>query len=282
MDDHFGQCRQLVRYADRDRYLATLYAPEIHRDALFAVYAFQSDLASIRDRAHEPMPGEIRLQWWREVLQGQRDGEAAAHPVAAALRQTISRYSLDIAPLLALIDAHGFDLYDEPMKTIGNFEAYAAKTSTAILELAVHVLAGRRYADTGVIVNAGTAFALRNILTAFPQHSARRQVYVPTDILNHYGAKLEDAFSGKVTPEWRAALAELRLRARGHLDLTARSITSADPAIMPALLAAAVIRPTLNLMERKNYDPLHPPELAAWRRQWIIWRAARNPAAIFG
>ena len=91
MDNDFTRCAALVREADRDRYLAALFAPADKRDALFALYAFNVEIARVRDVAREPMPGEIRLQWWREALEGKRDGEARAHPVAAALRATLAR-----------------------------------------------------------------------------------------------------------------------------------------------------------------------------------------------
>src|SRR3990170_2493394 len=105
MQANFDHCAALVREADRDRYLATLFAPAEHRDALFALYAFNAEIARVRDVAREPLPGEIRLQWWREVLTGERDGEAAAHPVAAALRETLGRYGFVVTPLLELIEA---------------------------------------------------------------------------------------------------------------------------------------------------------------------------------
>ena len=120
-------CANLVREADRDRYLATLFAPAEHRDALLSLYAFNVEIARVRDLAREPMPGEIRLQWWREALAGERDTEAAAHPVAAALRETLHRYGLSADPLQALIDAHTFDLYDAPMASLRDFDDYAGR-----------------------------------------------------------------------------------------------------------------------------------------------------------
>ena len=68
MQTNFEHCAALVREADRDRYLATLFAPAEQRDALFALYAFNVEIARVRELAREPMPGEIRLQWWREAL----------------------------------------------------------------------------------------------------------------------------------------------------------------------------------------------------------------------
>ena len=85
MQTHFEHCAALVREADRDRYLATLFAPAEHRDALFALYAFNVEIARVRELAREPLPGEIRLQWWREVLSGERDGDDAFGGVGEAL-----------------------------------------------------------------------------------------------------------------------------------------------------------------------------------------------------
>src|SRR5437868_11474628 len=128
--NNFEHCAALVREADRDRYLASLFAPAEHRDALFALYAFNAEISSVRDKAREPMQGEIRLQWWREVLTGERAGEGEAHPVAAALLATLANHNFVAAPLLELIDAHTFDLYDAPMEATGDLELYAIQTQS--------------------------------------------------------------------------------------------------------------------------------------------------------
>lgn len=57
--------------ADRDRYLSVLYAPEDKRGALATLYAFNAEIARIRDLVHEPLPGEVRLQWWRDLINGE-------------------------------------------------------------------------------------------------------------------------------------------------------------------------------------------------------------------
>jgi phytoene synthase len=65
-------CEVLVRDADKDRYLATLFAPQSRHAALYALYAFNNEIARVREHIREPMAGEIRLQWWRDVLAGKR------------------------------------------------------------------------------------------------------------------------------------------------------------------------------------------------------------------
>ena len=96
-------CEQVVRELDRDRWLACLFAPASHRPHLLALYAFHCEITRIRDLVSEPLPGEVRLQWWRDLLEGEARGNASGNPVAAALLGAIRRYRLPSAALLALV-----------------------------------------------------------------------------------------------------------------------------------------------------------------------------------
>src|SRR5580693_3642346 len=142
MQDAFAYCAELVRTADRDRFLSALFAPAEHRAALHALYAFNVEVARVREVAREPLPGEIRLQWWSEVVNGERAEEAAANPVASALLAVIERHRLAVSALTALIDARCFDLYDDPMARLADLEAYGQKTSSTLLALVAQILTG--------------------------------------------------------------------------------------------------------------------------------------------
>jgi phytoene synthase len=277
MEDHFRHCAALVRDTDRDRYLATLFAPVEKRDALFALYAFDVEISRVRDLAREPMPGEIRLQWWREMLLGERATEAVANPVATALSEILTRHDLSRERLVDLIEAHRFDVYNEPMLGLEALRSYASRTAGAILELAVRILAGDTgSATTGLSAEAGEAQTIANVLALLPRHAARRQLYVPLEVLRHYQADPDDIFAMRVTPELRAAFAELRLRARRSLAFVGTGGAEIPIAAQPGFLHLAPLRQWLLDMERSDYDPFHPPHTTPWRRQWRIWRAAKS------
>ncbi len=277
MQDPFAHCERLVRGADKDRFLATLFAPAAHRRALFVLYAFNAEVAGIRDHAREPVAGEVRLQWWREVLAGGRKEEAAGHPVARALLDVIARYRLPVQSLDDLIEARIFDMYDDPMPSVAALEDYLVKTSSVIFALAAHILDGEPAADLdGLVRDAGIAYALAGLLRAFPRHAARGQLYVPREVLERHRARPEDVFAGRATIEGRAALAEVRLRARRHLQQFNEQLPSVSAQAAPALLPMSLVRPVLDRMERGGYDPFQTVEIPQWRRQWILWRAARR------
>ena len=281
MQADFEYCSRLVRDADRDRYLATLFAPAAQRGALNTLYAFNIEIARVREKAREPMPGEIRLQWWREVLAGERDGEAAAHPVAAALRETLARCNIAGDRLIALIDAHTFDLYDEPMATLDDLENYAGKTQGALFAMAAEILGRPGAAGTALTRHAGIAYSIAGILRALPVHAARRQLYLPLELLERNGVNREDIFARQAEIPLRTALAELRAHARRHLAGARAELDVAPTEILPALLPAATVGPALRRMERPSYAPFEFDQLPGWRRQWWLWRAARDPSRIF-
>ena len=281
MQDAFAHCGALLRAADKERFLTTLFAPAEHRDALIALYAFNVEIARVREVVREPVAGEIRLQWWRDVFDGAGRGEVAAHPVAAALLASMARYRLPPERFKTLIEARRFDLYDEPMATLADLETYADGASASLIALAAQILAAGSEPDIGALSHhAGLAHALAGLLAAFPIHGARGQLFIPLEILARHGADRLDV-SGPATPQLRAALAELRLCARHHLGAARQLLATAAPTLVPALLPVALAGPTLARMERRGYDPFVPVAIAPWRRQWLIWRAARRPRRIF-
>jgi phytoene synthase len=280
MNDAFEQCERLVRETDKDRFLATLFAPAEARPALFALYAFNAEIARVRDIAREPLPGEIRLQWWTEALRGERRDEARANPIAAALLDTVERHGLPVQRLLDLVEARIFDVYDDPTQTVADLETYAQQTSSVLFEAAAHILSGASGTADELSQHAGLAYAMAGMLQAFPRHAARGQLYVPLEILQRHGARQEDIFAGKATVELRAALAEMRLRVRGHLAAARDRLPAAPAAALPAFLPVALISPLLNAMEKPGYDPFKLVQRPQWRRQWALWRAARRPLAM--
>ena len=278
MDETYRHCEALVRAADKDRYLAALYAPADKRGSLFALYALNHEIGTTRDRAREPMPGEIRLQWWRDVLGGERAGEARANPISAALLETMARFGLPVAPLLDLIEAHAFDLYDDPMPTLAALEAYGRKTESTMFELAARILAGTDDAALALAAeHAGIAHAITQILRSVARDASRRQIYVPADLLERRGIRVEHVLAGHTTTELREASADLRAEARRHFAAFESLLAQVPVAAMPAFLTVALVPRYLSAMGRADYDPFRSAvEVPQWRRQWALWRAARR------
>jgi 15-cis-phytoene synthase len=172
---------------------------------------------------------------------------------------------------LALIEARRFDLYNEPMVTIAQLEDYAIDTSSALFDMAAQVLG----ADAAAAARpAGIAYAMTGLLAALPKHALRRQLYLPLQLLERHGLDPEDVFGAHSSEPLKTAVAELRSLARRHLDAAAAILRGLPRQALPAFLPIALVRPSLDRLERS--DIFAPSILAPWRRQWLMWRAARN------
>jgi 15-cis-phytoene synthase len=276
MQDSFTYCEQLVRAADKDRFLASLFAPADRRSPLFALYAFNVEIARVRELVHEPLAGEVRLQWWRDGLEGRTQGEMRANPVADALLNTIARFKLPTERLVGLIEARTFDLYDDPMTSLADLERYARSTSSVVIELASAILCGNEPDLGQTATHAGIAYAIAGLLRAFPVHAARGQLYLPCDLLERHGIVRQDIYAGRATAGLLAALSEMRQQARQHLAELDEWRSLVPPEASPAFLPVALVPAILASMERPSYDPFKLVAPSQWRRQWTLWRAARR------
>lgn len=270
----YRRAAEAVRTRDRDRYVADLFAPEAPRKHLLALHAFNTEVARVRDVVSDPALGEIRLQWWRDAI---AQGDGGGNPIATALTDTIARFSLPRQAFEQLIEARLFDLYNDPMPTLNDLEGYAGETSSSLFQLAAIVLAGGQDPGTAIAAgHAGVAYAITGLLRALPRHSARRQCYLPEAMIVSRSVDREGMYAGESSPELRRLLADLRTIARQHLIEAERELGEIDPVLKPAFLPLALVRPYLERMDRPDYQPFAGVELPPWRRQWIVWRAARK------
>lgn len=276
LDEAFATCMAQVRSLDPDRYLACLFAPREAQPGLFALYAFGSEIARIREVVSEPMPGELRHQWWREALSCKGEEAGRQNPVALAVLDTLKRYALPPEPLLALIEARSFDLYDDPMPTWQDLEGYCGETSSALVRLASLILArGEDPGSADLCGYAGVSYAMTGLLRAFPIHARRRQCFLPHETLISCGVSLDDIAEGKDSDGLRAALHEARQRARSHFETLRSRIGEIDARIRPAFLACGLVPAYLGKMERADYRPFETlVDLNPMHKWWIIGRSA--------
>src|SRR5262245_2139842 len=251
-DNVYAHCQALVRASDKDRFVASLFAPADHRRHLFALYAFNLEVARIGELAHDPLAGEIRLQWWHDALTGVASKEVVGHPVAGALIDTLDRCRLSAQPLLDMIDARRFDVYREPMLSLADFDDHVRRTSSGLFAMAARVLAWDQRELAQAAECAGLAYGTAALASAAHVHASRGRVYVPVEILDRHGATATDLVAGHAQPALRAALSELTSHARRHFDEFRSSAERLPPEALPAFLPVAIVPSMLRAARRRH------------------------------
>ena len=271
-------CGEEVRRHDPDRFLAALFTPEDRREAVFALLAFNLEVAKTREVVSDPMLGQIRLQWWREALDGAYAGTPRAHQVVEPLAAAIAAHGLTRARLDRLIDAREQDLEDIAPPDLAALEAYAHDTTAPLLGLWLEVLGvgdGPAHAAAEAV---GTAYALAGLMRRLPLDAARRRITLPTAVVEEVAVDLGELFELRPHEALARAVATVCTAAEGHLARGRALAGQVPQAARPALLPAVVAARHLAVLRRCRFDVFHPKvarrpaNLAAA----LLWHALRK------
>lgn len=262
-------CLEKLRRLDRDRFLTTLFAPSGKRGALIALYAFNIEIARVREAVTEPMLGQIRLQWWREAIEGLAGGETRGHEAAIALAATWKAGSFPADRFISLIDARERDLDEMPFEDIAALEAYAEATSSALMTLAGFALVGNAVEEAGAAIRpAGIAYALTGLLRALPLHASQGRLFLPLDLMRRHEVDPHRIFAGEMSAGLRAAIDEILALACARLSEARASGRTVSRELLPALLPASLCDRYLATMSARDFDPFrHTTEVPAFLQQ---------------
>lgn len=242
---------------DNDRYVCASFAPQPARDDLLALYAFNLEVARIRESVREPLLGQMRLQWWREFLDRVFAGSTVDHPVAEALSSTIRRNALNRAEFECLLTGREQDMEEAAPADEAELISYADRTSGSLLVLALQVLGVATPAATAAARNIGIAWALTGLLRAVPCHARARRVYLPSELNAKAGLNVWAMFEKGATPGISEVTEAVAQVAHSHLR-QARDIKEVPRRAGPVLLLATLADHYLAGLRRAGFNPFVP------------------------
>jgi phytoene synthase len=152
----------LIRRVDPDRWLASRFIGDpVARADVIALYAFNYEISRAAEVASQPLIGEMRLAWWREVVEETFAGAPMRrHPAAEALAGAVRRHGLPREALEAMIEARRRDLEAWPLNP-AEVEPYVDATAGGLMALAARALA--RNAEPNALRHAGRAWGLAGL-----------------------------------------------------------------------------------------------------------------------
>lgn len=167
-------CAELVERGDPDRFLAAMAAPPSARQVLFPLYAFNLEVARAPWVASEPMIAEMRLQFWRDVVEEIGEGKPPrAHEVVEPLAQAIEP---EIAPLLdTLIATRRWDIYRDAFEDEAHFDRYIDATAGNLAWVAARALGAADGVET-TVRDIAWGGGVAGFLRAVPELEARGRV----------------------------------------------------------------------------------------------------------
>ena len=203
-------CAEIVQRGDPDRFTAVMAAPVAARARLFPLYAFNLEVARAPWVSKEPMIGEMRLQWWRDVV---AEPAPRAHEVAGPFHALIHEAALPLELIDRLIEARIHDVHGEAFADAAAFSTYLDDTAGGLMWLAAKACGGT---DESAARALGWAMGLANYLRAVPELEARGRQPLPDGRAEAVQALAKDGLQRLATAKGRvpvpAALAAWQAR----------------------------------------------------------------------
>ena len=279
-DERDDVVRRIARDADPDRAIATLFAPAEPRADLFALFAFNAELARIADQVSKPGLGAIRLQWWREAIERAASGEVTGNPVADTFGEVLARRSLSRERIAGLIDARSFDVGETVMPDARTLDAYLFDITGSLFALAADI-AGAGGEKRDLVVEMGArAYGLVRVMRSLPVLATKGRTYLAADALARHGTTPQAIFAGETSPGLEALLAEMREDSRAalkdaqfHLFGEGMKGTGLDEAGRAAFLPLCLVDPYLVALAKVG-DPLR--QVARISPLTRLWRLMRS------
>ncbi|WP_019223257.1 phytoene/squalene synthase family protein [Bartonella rattaustraliani] len=270
-------CFDILRVADRDRYISVLFAPKKKRRALAALYAFNVEIARIRETVHDPLIGEIRLRWWYDTIASGKIQDGINNPILSDLFTAMQRFNLPRESFLRYCNAQISDLYHNPTATLHDLKVYCRETASIVLQLSCQILDPDTAKDfTDIYKDGGIAQGLSGVLRLLSFIQSRYQYYLPDDMLKTVGVGREELETNRVNDKQKCNIIEVMVAlSQDHYSKFYEHYMTIPKTLKPAFLPLAVIPASLQKAVQLGAIVFQESAtLSLLHRYWLITRAA--------
>ena len=221
-----------LRMVDPDRYRSAMLADDTEREKLLVIYAFHSELAKIPELVSETMIGDIRYQWWRDVIEEiYSGGKVRAHEVSTPLMTVLRENDVPRFWVDRLIDGRARDLDPTPFANMAAAQEYAQNTSGVLTQICAAIIDPDF--DSGAAALAGQAWGLTGLARSYRWYHAGMLSQLDfTELL------------GATRTQYSAAKRAVK-----------SSPQSARSAVMPAMAYVATVPKFLKRLSKAGFDP---------------------------
>ena len=259
--DEEAEVREAARLLDHDRYLAALLAPRHARDDLLLIAAFHGEIARVPASVREPTIGAIRLQWWRDLIDGGNADDATGSPVADRLCRAIAGGRVSAGEATSIIDAYEELLHPAALTHPGAVEAFCDAGQGAAFRLAAGVLGCANEHAAAVINAAAQSYGRVQLLRTLP-------------ILLSKG---HDPFGSGAHVDWAQIASPLLAEARASLAEALRLAPLSSATMLQAILPVALVEPYLRALQGLGSKiAFEQATISPLSRVWRIWFAKRR------
>ena len=288
-DAAYARCLHIARQHYENFPVASRLLPSAARPHVAAIYAFARIADDFADEGSRTPAARYALldDWERRLTEAPRSDavNADADAVFIALRNTISRYDLELSLFTDLLSAFRQDVEKKRYETWDEVIDYCRRSANPVGRLVLRIAGHRDPRLDAWSDHLCTALQLTNFWQDLTIDFERGRLYVPMEVIRAAGAQLDDLRQRRWTPEWREVMALATDRAREHFE-RGRPIVDAVRGRLRWELRATWLggmrilhqleRQEFNVMKRR--PKLGPLDVIAIGGSTVAWRSGSGPS----
>eukprot|EP01147_Barroeca_monosierra_P010435 gene10435-2566_t len=248
---------------------------------VFALRAFNAEIARIRDAAQEPGALQMRFMFWTDFINGLRSkkpSEASLrHPVGIALQQVTKQHTLTISFLQQLIRAREAYHDNAPFQTLKDAETYGEHTCASLYYLTLECMGIRDHHADHVASHIGRAEGLVTLLRGLPYLASQGKIRLPLDVCAQHGVVQQDILRGNIKPNLQDTIHTIASEAVLHINTARSMVEETSKQARPCFLYTVCLNAYLDGLLKADFnvfDPTlnRPQGLLPIRLMWAKYR----------
>lgn len=255
--------------------VVTFFVPKHLRQDFCNVYAFCRVADDLGDEVGDTTLASEYLGRFKEQLREAYDGKADT-AVFVALRGTIDRHDIPIAPFADLIDAFEQDQRVNRYDTFDQLVDYCRRSADPVGRLVLYLCGYRDEQRQRLSDKTCTALQLANFWQDVRRDlTDRNRIYLPRESMAKFGVTEEQVAVFRFDANFAAMMKAEVDRTRGLFDEGAALLPLLDPVVRRQIsLFEQGGRAVLRAIERRGYDTLSArPRLSKWQKSRLVMRA---------
>jgi squalene synthase HpnC len=218
LDESLAYTRWLSTHHYENFHVVSALLPKrLHQD-FYNVYAFCRWADDLGDEIGDTDESLRLLAWWREQLHASYRGGDVTNPVFVALRETVARHALPLAPFDNLITAFVQDQTVTRYRDWDEVDAYCVNSANPVGRLVLMLCGYRDEERFRMSDSTCTALQLANFWQDVTVDLRKDRVYLPLHLFRRYGYTVEELLAHKFTPAFRAVMKDAVDRAHVLFD----------------------------------------------------------------
>jgi phytoene synthase len=211
----YESCEKIVKQHSSSFYRAFSILPQEKRIAVWAVYAFCRTVDDIVDE--NPLHAEQQLAEYEQAFTRMLQGLPDEEPHWIALHDVFQRYTMDPLPFWDMIAGQRQDLTVSRMERYEDLTHYCYLVAGTVGLMLLPILTNDVTPHLKEkAIKLGIAMQITNILRDVAEDYRRGRIYLPQDLMRHYGYAEQDIELGMQAPGWKPLFDHLAHIAEQH------------------------------------------------------------------